>query len=577
MKKLALFIGIFICCFWNISAFSSEYIQLFDVHIQVNTDASLTVTERITVNPEGQQIKRGIYRDLPTSKGEYYEVIAVQRDGLSEQYRDFSNGGYKRIQIGNPNKMLPRGVLTTYLIQYKAYNTGLGRYAGYDEVYWNATGVWGYPIHQTIVRVALPAGTKFIQQASYRGKAGQKFSATYDGNNQFSTGLLHPGEQLTIGLGFTGGIIADPNKRQFANKDTQKILVSLALFFGMTFLYYFFIWFLFGRDIYRRAAMVEYEAPDDLTPAQCHVWKHCGLVDPKQLCLIHWITLAKDKFIDIQKGYKRIDVRRTEKEPQTLDEEFYDREVYYPIELDGTYDARIEGYVESYYHKEYDTYTADCKTNQTWAIIGVAFMIGVLWLLPVRTELKFISSILTAIIGLVCCYSRNRAQLASFFIPMIFFGYFFCSDVIFVSHMGIGYLIFPIGIIATVITMSLVFKKLLHQPTRAGAQKLAQMQGLEMFLKAVDIQTPADFTSQNAEDLYPYAVALDLGKEWNRKFKHLLSESVLKKEIYQTSFRNSMLSRISNSATKPSRSGRGGSSGGGSSGGGGGGGGGGGW
>lgn len=574
MKKIGILIGILCCLFWRVSAFSAEYIQLFDVHIQINRDATLTVTERITVNPEGQQIKRGIYRDLPTSKGEYYEVLSVQRDGHSEQYRDFSKGRYKRIQIGNPNKMLPRGVLTTYLIQYRAHNTGLGRYSNYDEVYWNVTGTWGYPIHKTVARVVLPAGAEFIQQASYQGRAGSTLSATYDGNNQFSTNMLKPGEQLTIGLGFTKGIIAYPTQRTVVPQTAKKMIFSGFLFFFASFLYYFFIWFLFGRDVYRRAAMVEYEAPDDLTPAQCHVWKHLGEVDSQQLCLIHWITLAKDKFVNIQKGYKIVELRRTEKEPQTEDEKFYDDEVYYPLELDGTYDARIRSYVESYYQKELALYKKECKTNSFWVGMGIVFMIGVLWLLPLPMLLKEICSVVTAIVGAMVCFSKSKKHFLGMFVPL-FFICLWSSGAILVEFSSFE-LYFAGGIIISVIVVLFLFKKLLHQPSRIGAQKLAKTQGLEMFLKAVDIKTPSDFTAQNAEDLYPYAVALDLGKEWNRRFRHLLSASVLKQEFYQTSFRNQMLRSLSRSATKPS-SRRGGSSGGGCSGGGGGGGGGGGW
>jgi hypothetical protein len=42
-----------------------EEIRNYQVDIEVRTDASIEVTETITVNAEGNDIRRGIYRDIP--------------------------------------------------------------------------------------------------------------------------------------------------------------------------------------------------------------------------------------------------------------------------------------------------------------------------------------------------------------------------------------------------------------------------------------------------------------------------------------------------------------------------------
>lgn len=47
-----------------------EEIRLFEARIAIGDDGALTVTETITVNAAGQQIKRGIFRDFPTR---YYD------------------------------------------------------------------------------------------------------------------------------------------------------------------------------------------------------------------------------------------------------------------------------------------------------------------------------------------------------------------------------------------------------------------------------------------------------------------------------------------------------------------------
>ena len=45
---------------------AEERILSYDSDIDIRADGSLDVTERITVRAEGQQIRRGIYRDFPT-------------------------------------------------------------------------------------------------------------------------------------------------------------------------------------------------------------------------------------------------------------------------------------------------------------------------------------------------------------------------------------------------------------------------------------------------------------------------------------------------------------------------------
>ena len=58
--------GLLLClCLLSPLAMSAEVIENFAVRLQVQRDGNLLVTERITVQAEGEQIKRGIYRDLP--------------------------------------------------------------------------------------------------------------------------------------------------------------------------------------------------------------------------------------------------------------------------------------------------------------------------------------------------------------------------------------------------------------------------------------------------------------------------------------------------------------------------------
>ena len=71
---------------------AQERILAYDSEIAVAADGSLDVTERITVRAEGNQIRRGIYRDFPTRYRDRYgnrvvvdfEMLGVTRDGQPE-------------------------------------------------------------------------------------------------------------------------------------------------------------------------------------------------------------------------------------------------------------------------------------------------------------------------------------------------------------------------------------------------------------------------------------------------------------------------------------------------------------
>src|SRR3974390_950188 len=127
-------IRIFILLFGVIAALllrpcivSGQVEQIVDFHSEIwlMPDASLRVIETITVNAAGNQIRHGIYRDFPTRYHDAYnnnyvvdfQMLGATRDSLGESFKveDVSNG--KRIYLGDPNSMVPRG-RHVYTIDY---------------------------------------------------------------------------------------------------------------------------------------------------------------------------------------------------------------------------------------------------------------------------------------------------------------------------------------------------------------------------------------------------------------------------------------------------------------------------
>src|SRR5690606_31847031 len=78
---------------------AAEQILSFDARIVVRNDGVLDVTETIKVDAEGDEIRRGIYRDFPLTfedddgriRRVSFDVVSVMRDGRPEPYHTNTN------------------------------------------------------------------------------------------------------------------------------------------------------------------------------------------------------------------------------------------------------------------------------------------------------------------------------------------------------------------------------------------------------------------------------------------------------------------------------------------------------
>src|SRR3990167_319454 len=133
-------------------AAAEEVIEDFAVTLQVQADGNLLVTERITVQAEGEQIKRGIYRDLPVryamalglNKSGPISLLGVSSDGQPERVTTERIGAWVRYYIGSADHRLQPGRYQ-YELRYRVERQLL-HHQGRDELYWNVTGnQWGVP------------------------------------------------------------------------------------------------------------------------------------------------------------------------------------------------------------------------------------------------------------------------------------------------------------------------------------------------------------------------------------------------------------------------------------------------
>ncbi len=283
--------------------------------ILVRADGWIEVTETIAVRAEGNQIRRGIYRDYPVRYEDkfannvkvLYEPQSVLRDGNPENFNLEASGRSVRTYFGSADRLLSPG---DYTYTYR-YNAGrmLGFYENVDELYWNVTGnEWAFPIDHASasVRFDFEIPGNQLELEAYTGLAGQTgqdYIVSVDRDNvvQFQvTRELALYEGLTIAVGWPKGIIAEPGDLQkfiWLLSDNVNLLVALAGLIAM-FSYYIPVWRNYGKDPEPGVVFTRYEPPEGFSPASLRYIEKMGYDNEVMTAAI--VSLAV-------KGYLRID------------------------------------------------------------------------------------------------------------------------------------------------------------------------------------------------------------------------------------------------------------------------------
>ena len=272
--------------------FGREKILSFNSDITINPDASMIVSETITIITEGDLIKHGIYRDFPTNYKDIYgnnitvnfEIIKILRDGRTDDYRVESISNGKRIYIGNKNYFLPSGI-HTYTIAYKT-NRQLGFFKDHDELYWNVTGNgWGFNIDKASAVVHLPPNisSNEINCIAFTGSYGSR-DGDYKNSKSISTAVFNTNRILGAREGFTivvewpKDFVKEPTaeaKFRFFISDNLDVLIGIISLF-IVLIYYLIIWKKVGKDPKKGTIIPQYVPPDNFSPAAMRYIKQMG-------------------------------------------------------------------------------------------------------------------------------------------------------------------------------------------------------------------------------------------------------------------------------------------------------------
>jgi uncharacterized membrane protein YgcG len=569
------------------TAAATERILSFDSRIEVRPDSALEVNETIIVNAEGNQIRRGIFREFPTiysradgsRKTVGFEVLSVRRNGVKESYHLERRVNGIAVYVGDKDHYLSPGEYR-YELRYRT-DRQLGFFADHDELYWNVTGNgWAFPIEQARARVVLPSAVSIdsLRLEAYTGSQGshaKNYTARVeDGAAQFETTKpLGVQQGLTIVVTWPKGFVLPPGDVATAGyllRDNAPVACALGVLLFVA-AFYTFIWKRVGRDPPKGVVIPQYRPPAGESPASMRYIELMGYDNRCFAAAIVSLAVKGHLVIEQEPGrflhksryvLTRVPGSTT---PLSADELAVLGELFTAgdsLLLNNESASTVLRAKRVHQRALQDRSEPGFRLNRGWRSLGTlvtlaAIALGVIW----------------------------PARAGGFGLEWLF--------------------ITPGGWTTAAVTFGILmvgvpFARLLPAPTVAGRKLMDEIEGFRLYLSVAEgdelkLAGAPRKTPQLFEAYLPFALALGVSQLWSQQFAevfrvHAQAAAAYSPQWYQgdswdvddvgsfaTAFSSSFESAIAAASTAPGDSSGSGSSGGGSSGGGGGGGGGGGW
>lgn len=603
-----------------VSAVDSERIISYNVNILVDTTSKLTITERITVNAQGQDIKRGIYRTLPTyrnlngrSTNVKYDVVSILKNGAEEKYHTKKSSGAYTIYVGDKDNYLDPGAYA-YEITYTT-DRQIGYFEKFDELYWNVTGTdWSFPIDDVSVTINLPQNAEILQNACYTGVSGSteqncESQITASNSIRWHSQNLNSYEGLTVAVGFKKGLIPEPVLPKALGLGRMAVWFSLlgGLLLGLMF----FLWNKHGRDFQTPTVFPQFDTPDNLSPAAIGFISN-GYYSNSYIVasLVNLAIKGYLKIVEIPKrglfGRPTFVIEKMDNlhkplngEEKSLYEKLFKSDVK-SIEIDNEYSPHFAGVVKDFQTNVSAANTHYITNGSNWlkslmifGTISAIYCVAIYFVHRYFQEPKglvfgILFYVISFVIFLIPLLLRSKTAKYFWVFPVIGVVVFMILWKGSFDQYEICYLFLLLSVSALAF-----FSYIIKQPSEEYLRISSLIKGFKMYLEAAEnelikFHNPPNMTPEVFEKYLPYAMVLGADKVWGKKFENSLHNnnnynsthwytggtygsltSNLNKGLNQ-----SLVQTVSSASTDPSSSGSGG---GGSSGGGGGGGGGGGW
>ncbi|QGG89544.1 DUF2207 domain-containing protein [Agrobacterium sp. MA01] len=570
MTSLLRLCSAFLLLIWMAcGAQAEEVIRDYHADIVVLPDATIEVTETITVNAEGNEIRRGIFRDFPLYAQDArgfrqkvdFELISVERDGRPEANHTETVSGGIRIYTGSADVFLQPGEYT-YTITYRT-GRQIRYFDDHDELYWNVTGYgWLFPIDRAGATVTLPEGALPTRTTVYTGPSGSTAQNAREipGSNGLefqTTQPLSPNEGLTIVLAFDKGVVAAPSSEDSTWWFIRDNLNTIIGFGGLAviFLYYLRSWVAVGRDPPKGIAVPRWDPPEGISPALVNY------IDNKGFSGAGWTALSAAALNLAVAGYVELDdldssitIRRTGKAitgklqsgeaaliaeiPSSGDTLVIDKANGKKVQSVGNrFRQAIEKEHRNKYYNGNPGYTS-LGIGLSIAVVAALFIFGdldedVYALIFVPTFFSVFFGTFT--IGLVNSFRRGRSLFSKIIavLALALIGFVALSTM---SLMLISMWMdlesthqFPVLIaFGGILLVNLLFFFLMGAPTPLGRKLMDGIEGLRIYLTLAEkdrmnMAGAPTMSPSHFEKLLPYAVALGVEKPWSRTFETWLA------------------------------------------------------
>ena len=484
-------------------ALAREQINSFDVLIEVQTDGDIIVTETLIVTAEGNEIRRGIFRDLPRFyEGDGrrlpfdYDIQSVERDGRAEPYDTSTEGNALRVRIGDEDVLLEPGQ-HAYVLRYEVRNQ-VRYFDTYDEIYWNATGVhWAFPIARARAIVVLPPGARITGVHGYtgaQGESGTDYSHTQNGDRHIfeKTRPLAVREGLTIAVGFGKGLIDPPSGADLTLQWWQRNGALLILLVSLGGLF----WFLYtgfvrvGRDPVKGPVFPRYEPPAGYSPAAVHHIFYRAISGHRALIATLMNLAVKGRVtIDASDKTSTVLMRTTQQNIENIAPE----DIALESGVFGSASSKTLG--EKYdagFTSAYTTFQSALTRKYGWAY----FRWNLVYML-IALAITMVAIFLAA------------------------------------TQVTLWTLWHTLGVVALA-ALNVIFMYLLPAPTQKGQQIRTEIEGFKLYMEKaeklqlnaveVGLDAPPPMTTERYERFLPYAVALGVEKPWTEHFERLIPE-----------------------------------------------------
>ena len=541
--------------FLNAKLLIAEKITNYEVTVQMNKNGTLTVNEVIDYEFDGVA-KHGIYRDIPLRSKKngvdiyksYIKMNSIKRNGISEKYSTqlFDEG--IRYKVGSANKFVEKGI-NKYEFNYVIYNAVFEK-NGIYQVYFNAIGqFWKVPIEKAIVNIKFGNGKPVTENEIskldiFTGEYGQSgkdyISNLNNGTIEIKTNKVL---QAYNGLSFRLNLKTDNISPTFWDKlqtlyYAHPLIVAGPIIIIFLAIYGFVTWYIFGRDVGKKAIVPEFNIPKDISAMYAAYIN--GVREPKEILTIGLLSLLSKGYVeaDDKKGdgknvkYTLSDSKRSK--PELAEEE---KIVFNALSNTGNifknerslYNAsnKILKLFENEYKK---------KVYRDNSIFNVAFIIGIVIVFIISTNansgtegladnnfevayLVMVGCVFGIILNRVFLVLKNIYGNDSTFLKVVKW--------LVVLFMSAIYGVLNFIVIGIIMAMYAVYSKVIGRYTADGMRKKEYLDGMKMYIKTAEANQIMKFNDVDElvtyfKGILPYAVALGVKNEAIKLMKNTI-------------------------------------------------------